>query len=187
MRVLSFGGFWENVDVSPFDLQSLLLEELDCLRIGELFFREDSCCEGLRSVVFFHDASALEDDRAGVVGAVYEVDSAAADFAAVGENRFVDVLAEHSLPPKLGSRAGWMFIVFAENSAGTSSRQSQPARQTRSTSASWQRAKTCLLKRAQSSNCLRSTTKFMILASAARFSPPNSGREPMTSLICASS
>src|SRR5258706_7943325 len=62
--------------------------------------------EGFGRVVFEHGAGALEDDWAVVVFLINEMDGAAGDFAAMGEDGFVDALAIHSRAAECGEERG---------------------------------------------------------------------------------
>ncbi len=76
-----------------------------------------------------------------------------------------------------------MFIIRPSYRGGISSRQSQPARQTRSTDARSMVEKTCSLNARKSSNSRRSITTAGIWAALARSIPFRPGLDPITSEI----
>jgi hypothetical protein len=75
-----------------FDLEAVLGEEADRLGIGETLLLEDAGGERIRRVIVLDETGSLDDDRSGVVLIRTEMDGAAADFAACGQDRFVDVV-----------------------------------------------------------------------------------------------
>lgn len=70
--------------------------EADGFGVGEAFLFEDSCGEGVGGVGGEDGDFLLEEDGAGVVGVVGEVDGAAGFFFAGGEDGLVDVVAVHA-------------------------------------------------------------------------------------------
>src|SRR5687768_14423798 len=88
------------------DPQAVLLEQSDGLGVGDFFFFEYAVGEGVGRVIFEHGADALEDNRAVVVLLIDEVNGAAGDFAAVGEDGFVNFSAVHSGAAEAGEERG---------------------------------------------------------------------------------
>lgn len=83
-----------------------LPEEVDGLWVGFAFEGEDAGGEGVGGVVVEDGAAVLDEDGAGVVGVVGEVDGAAGDLAAVVEDGLVDVVAVHALAAEAGEEGG---------------------------------------------------------------------------------
>src|SRR5215210_4292422 len=78
-------------------MQPALLKEADRLGVGDLLLLEHPVRQRLRRVVFGYYAWALQDDRSGVVGVVDKMDGAAADLAAVLDDRAMNLGPEHPL------------------------------------------------------------------------------------------
>ena len=83
-----------------------MLEQGDRVGVGDFFFFENAVGEGFGGVVVEDGAGALKDDGAGVVAAVDEVDGAARQLAAVGEDGFVNFSAVHPAAAEAGEEGG---------------------------------------------------------------------------------
>lgn len=95
-----------DADAAAFDLKAMLGEESYRLWIRDHFFFKDAGSKRIGSVVVENGTGALEDDGAGIVGVVDEVDGAAGDFAAVIDDGLVDVVAEHPFAAEGGEEGG---------------------------------------------------------------------------------
>src|SRR5690348_13819926 len=84
--------------------------------------------EGFGADVFQYRAGALDDDGAVVVGAIDEMDGAAADFAAVGEDGFMDTAAVHAFSAEAGEQRG-VDVHHAAMPLGGDVEQTEPAGQ----------------------------------------------------------
>src|SRR5688572_21829616 len=80
-----------DTDPSSFDCQAAFCEEADGFDVGSVLFWEDAGGEGFGGITFEDGDAALEDDGASVVLFVYEMDRAAGDLHAAGQDRLVDV------------------------------------------------------------------------------------------------
>ena len=81
---------------AAFNMQCTTSEQFDRLRIRDLFFLEDPRRKAVGRVLVEDRARALQDDRAGVVLGVDEVNGAAADLATVRQDGFVHAPAVHA-------------------------------------------------------------------------------------------
>jgi len=79
-----------------------LEEQADRRGVSDAFLLEDAFGQGIGRVARQDGHGTLQDDRAGVVFVVGEVDGAAARLLAGGQNGFVDVMAVEALTTELG-------------------------------------------------------------------------------------
>lgn len=94
------------MDPSVDDLQSALGKESDRVRVGTAFDFKYAGCQRVWSVVVENWNCFLDDDRTFIVVVVAEMDRAPRDFASSGKDRFVNVMAVHSMPAKCWNQGG---------------------------------------------------------------------------------
>lgn len=94
---------------SALDLEAALREKLDRFRVGLVFLHQHASGEGLGGIAFLYGHALLDDDRAGIVVLVNEVDGAAGNLDAAIDRRLMYMAAVHAFAAEQRNKA-WVDV-----------------------------------------------------------------------------